>query len=60
MKIKISHEPEEQKDAADTVADLLRRHPGATVRKSDRHAPFLHVYVTTKKPESPGGPKENT
>ena len=57
MKIKISHKPEEQKEAAATVAALLRLHPGATVRKSDRHAPFLHVYLTTSKPEPK---KENT
>lgn len=57
MKIKISHKPEEQMEAAATVAALLRLHPGATVRKSDRHAPFLHVYLTTGKPESK---KENT
>lgn len=53
MKIKISHKPEEQKEAAATVAALLRIHPGATVRKSDRHAPFLHVYLTTKKLDTP-------
>lgn len=57
MKIKIAHKPEEQKEAAATVAALLRLHPGATVRKSDRHAPFLHVYLTTPKPEAT---KENT
>lgn len=57
MKIKISHKPEEQKEAAATVAALLRLHPGATVRKSDRYAPFLHVYLTIGKPESK---KENT
>lgn len=60
MKIKIAHKPEEQKEAAAMVAALLRLHPGATVRKSDRHAPFLHVYLTTKKPETPCGSKENT
>ena len=53
MKIKISHKPEEQKEAAATVAALLRLHPGATVRKSDRHPPFLHIYIATQrtKPE---------
>lgn len=59
MKIKISHKPEEQKEATATVAALLRLHPGATVRKSDRHAPFLHVYLTTGNPEKPCGSKEN-
>ena len=60
MKIKISHKSEEQKEAAAAVAALLRLHPGATVRKSDRHAPFLHVYLTTKNPENPCGSKKNT
>lgn len=60
MKIKISHKPEEQKEAAASVAALLRIHPGATVRKSDRHAPFLHIYMTTTKAEKPCGSKENT
>lgn len=59
MKIKISHKPEEQKEAAATVAALLRLNPGATVRKSDRHAPFLHIYLTTTKTENPCGSKEN-
>lgn len=49
MKIKISHKPEEQKEAAATVAALLRIHPGATVRKSDRHAPDYQIYLTTRK-----------
>ena len=52
MKIKISHKPEEQKDAAATVEVLLRLHPGATVRKSDRHAPFSHIYIATKGKET--------
>ena len=60
MKIKIAHKPEEQKEAAATVAALLRLHPGATVRKSDRHAPFLHVYLTTGKSENPCRSKKST
>lgn len=48
MKIKISYKPEEEKKAAAAVVALLRLYPGATVRKSDRHAPFLHIYITTK------------
>ena len=32
------------------LAALLRLHPRAKLRKSDRHAPFLHVYVTVGKP----------
>ena len=53
MKISIAHLPEEQEKAAGTLAALLYLHPGAKVRKSDRHPPFKHIYLTTKKPENP-------
>lgn len=33
--------------------------PGAKVRISHRHDPYLHVYLTTKKPEKPDKTKEN-
>ena len=59
MKIKISYKPEEEKEAAATVVALLRTHPGATVRKSDRHAPYLHIYMTTIKPENHCGSRGN-
>lgn len=59
MKIKISYKPEEEKEAAASVVALLRVLPGAKVRKSDRHAPFLHTYLTTTKPEIPYGSKGN-
>lgn len=48
MKIKISYKPEEEKEAAASVAAFLRLHPGAIVRKSDRHEPFRHIYIATK------------
>lgn len=48
MKIKISYKPEEEKKAVAAVVAILRLHPGATVRKSDRHAPFHHIYIATK------------
>lgn len=48
MKIKISYKPEEEKKATAAVVAFLRLHPGATVRKSDRHAPFHHIYIATK------------
>lgn len=50
MKIKISYKPEEEKRATAAVVAFLRLFPGATVRKSDRHAPFRHIYITTKEP----------
>ena len=59
MKVKISYKPEEEKEAAATVAALLQVLPGAKVRKSDRHAPFIHTYLTTAKPENACGAKGN-
>lgn len=53
MKIKISYKPEEEQRAAAAVVALLRLHPGATVRKSDRHAPFHHIYIATQRAEKP-------
>lgn len=53
MKISIAHLPEEQEEAAATLAVLLQLHPGAKVRKSDRHPPFKHIYLASKKPETP-------
>lgn len=50
MKITISYIEDEQKEAATIVAVLRRLQPGFKVRESDRHKPFLHVYLTTKKP----------
>lgn len=53
MKIKISHKPEEEKEAAAAVVAFLRLHPGATVRKSDRHDPFRHIYIATQRVKPP-------
>lgn len=53
MKIKISYKPEEEKEAAASVVAFLRLHPGATVRKSDRHEPFRHIYIATQRTEKP-------
>lgn len=52
MKVKISYLPEEEKKAVASVVALLRVLPGAKVRKSDRHAPFIHTYLTTTKPDN--------
>ena len=50
MKITISYIEDEQKEAATIVAVLRRLQPGVKVRESDRHPPFKHTYLTTKKP----------
>jgi len=48
-KITIAYLPEEKEGAAAVLAAFLRIYPGAKVRKSDLHPPFLHTYLTTKK-----------
>lgn len=58
MKISIAHLPEEQESAAADLAVLLQRHPGARVHESDRHAPYKHIYLTTKKPANHCSSKE--
>ena len=53
MKIKISYKPDEEKEATASVMAFLQIHPGATVRKSDRHDPFRHIYIATEKQQNP-------
>ncbi len=50
MKIKLSFLPEEEGEAVADLAALLRLHPGAKPRRSDRHPPFKHIYLTTSPP----------
>ena len=59
MKINITYLPEEE-----LKTDLINRFvqgllPIEKVRKSDHHPPFKHIYLTTKKPETPCKSKEN-
>ena len=58
MKISISYSPVEEREA-----DLINRFvqgllPIEKVRKSDRHPPFKHIYLTTKRPETPENPRK--
>ena len=57
VKIKIAHTPEEEKDAAASVAALLQILPGARIRRQDQHQPFQHIYITTAKPRKDPGKK---
>lgn len=59
MKISIAYIPAQEEGTAAIVAAILRLFPGAKVHESDRHAPFHHIYITTRKPETPCGSKEN-
>lgn len=60
MKITIAYLPEEEREA-----DLINRFvqgllPIEKVRKSDRHLPFKHIYLTAKKAENPCDSREKT
>lgn len=53
MKICVSFRPGEENDAAKVLMETLRLFPRAKLRKSNRHPPFSHIYLTTKMPENP-------
>ena len=62
MKISISYIPEEAREA-DLIFHFVRNLcPGVRTHESDRHPPFKHLYLTTKrpskKPETPCNSKE--
>lgn len=53
MKISISYRPDDAGEAkqVDIIRAFLKNFlPGAKVRVSGRHAPYLHIYLATKKP----------
>lgn len=60
MKITIAYIPEEQEEAAAVLAALRPLLAWEKVRKSDRHPPFLHTYLTTKKAGKPCDPRKST
>ncbi len=50
MKITVAYTSAEEQDAAAVLAALLRLLPGVRVHKNESEPPFLHIYLTTKKP----------
>lgn len=60
MKVTIAYLPGEERKAGIIEAFIKGLIPGAKVHESDRHAPFKHIYLTSKKPENHCGSKENT
>ena len=60
MKVTIAYLPGEERKAQLMKALALGVIPGSKVRKSDRHDPFLHIYIATTKPKNRCGSKENT
>ena len=58
MKISIAYLPGEEQKASDIKTLIKSVIAGVKVRESDRHAPVMHIYLSTKKPENPCGAKE--
>lgn len=52
MKITIAYTADETKTAYIALAILRSYLPDVRVHKSERHAPYLHLYLTTKKAET--------
>lgn len=57
MKVTVAYTPDEWETAANAVAVLRQLYPDIKVRKSERHPPFKHIYLTTKKLENLCGSK---
>lgn len=51
MKITIAYTFGEKRNADLIKAFVQGLIPGAKVRVSDRHAPFMHIYIASQKPE---------
>ena len=49
MKITIAYTEESSAAAAASVAALKEVLPGVKVKKSEKHPPFTHLYLTTPK-----------
>lgn len=58
LKIAIAYLPGEEQKAAAIESFIKELSPGVKVRKSDRHAPYMHIYLSTKKPENRCGSME--
>lgn len=46
MKIKISYTAGETENADALAADIKKRLPNASVKRSDRHPPYRHLYIS--------------
>ena len=46
MKIRICYQASEAKRADALAADIKRRLPNASVKRSDRHPPYRHLYIS--------------
>ncbi len=59
MKVTISYIPSETREADMISRFVLSILPGTKVRESDRHPPFKHIYLATRKAGKPCDSKEN-
>ena len=46
MKIRICYQASEAKKADALAADIRKRLPNASVKRSDRHPPYRHIYIS--------------
>ena len=46
MKIKITFAVDETENADALAADIRKRLPNASVKRSDRHPPYHHIYIS--------------
>ena len=46
MKVKISYTAGETENADALAADIKKRLPSASVKRSDRHPPYRHIYIS--------------
>lgn len=53
MKITIAYLSDETAAANKIINEVASRHPTVKVKKSNRHPPFNHAYLTIKKPDTP-------
>jgi len=60
MKITIAYIPEEEPEAATVVAAIRSSDSDFTARKSERHPPFKHIYLTTRRPGKRCNSKKNS
>ena len=58
MKVTISHTIEEREEADAVLSALRPLLAWGKVRESNRHDPYLHIYLATKKPGKPCNSKK--
>lgn len=46
MKIRICYQASEAKKADALAADIKKRLPNASVKRSERHPPYRHIYIS--------------